>query len=88
MIDQLVKQTDCELRQVINLHQELLKENSYCYFELAYTRQTDWMIWICSNAREFDPKRKVLLCGQGATPNEAAQAGLSKYLAEQSNERD
>lgn len=70
------------IKQVIDIHQHLLETNHYCYFELAYTRYTGWMIWICSNQREKDPNRKVLLCGQGDTPEEAAIDGLKKYEGE------
>lgn len=71
------------LDQVIEIHQEMLNENSYCYFELAYTRTTEWMVWVCSNSREIDPNRKVLLCGQGDTPEEASLDALVNYRKEQ-----
>lgn len=67
------------VEQVMKIHQEMLKENAYCYFELAYTRYTEWMVWICSNAREQDPNRKVLLKGQGSTPDEACLDALVAY---------
>src|SRR5256885_9582242 len=50
--------------KVMAIHTDMLQTNHYCYFELAYTRYTDWMVWICSDAREQDPNRKVLLQGQ------------------------
>ena len=71
------------LSKIMAIHAELLKENPYCYFELAYTRYTDWMVWICTNSRDHDPNRKVLLCGQGSTQEEACADGLAKYEAEQ-----
>lgn len=71
------------VEQVMQIHQEMLQENHYCYFELAYTRTTEWMVWICSNAREVDPNRKVLLRGQGATPEEASLDALENYRKEQ-----
>jgi hypothetical protein len=69
--------------QMMQIHREMLQQNHYCYFELAYTRTTEWMVWICSNAREVDPNRKVLLCGQGATPEEASLDALENYRKEQ-----
>lgn len=73
------------LEKVMAIHAEMLKTNHYCYFELAYTRYTDWMVWICSKAREQDPNRIVLLQGQGSTPDEACADALNKY-EEQAND--
>jgi hypothetical protein len=68
-----------KLQQLIELHAALLEQNPYCYFELAYTRQTEWMAWICTNARENDPSREVMTKGQGGTPEEAADAALEAF---------
>lgn len=68
-----------KVQEVLGIHAEMLENNPYCYFELAFSRYTDWMIWICSNAREHDPNRKVLLRGQGSTPEEAAENALEGY---------
>jgi hypothetical protein len=67
------------IRDLIAEHAELLEANAYTYFELAYTRRTEWMAWLCSNHREADPDRKVLANGQGNTPEEACANAL-KYL--------
>lgn len=71
------------LAKVMAIHAEMLQTNHYCYFELAYTRYTEWMVWICSKAREQDPNRKVLLRGQGSTPEEACTDALNNYEQEQ-----
>ena len=73
------------LSKVMAIHTDMLQTNHYCYFELAYTRYTDWMVWICSNAREQDPNRKVLLQGHGPTPEEACADALSRYEQEKSS---
>lgn len=80
-----MKNQETNLSKVMAIHAELLEENPYCYFELAYTRYTDWMAWICTNSRDHDPSRKVLLCGQGSTAEEACADGLAKYEAEQAD---
>lgn len=67
------------IQKLIELHGELLAENPYCYFEIAYTRQTEWMAWICTNAREQDPNRKVLATGGGMTADDACAAALEHY---------
>lgn len=67
------------LNKVMSIHKEMLESNPYCYFELAYSRTTDWMIWVCSKALKNDPNRKVLLRGQGLTPEEAAKNALENY---------
>lgn len=65
------------ITRFVAAHQKLLDDgNHYAYFELAYTRQTAWMAWLCSKPREDDPNRKVLACGQGETPAEACAAAL------------
>lgn len=66
---------------LIKAHAELLESNPYCYFELAYTRQTEWMAWLCSNPAEDDPDRKILARGQGNTPNEACMQALGMLTA-------
>lgn len=67
------------LQQLLRLHADLLRGNSHCYFELAYTRQTGWMAWICSKPREDDPQRAVLAQGQGSTVDEAAEAAIQSF---------
>jgi len=64
------------IRALIAVHAEQLDQNDYAYFELAYTRQTAWMAWLCSNSRDDDPNRKVLAKGQGHTPEEACAAAI------------
>lgn len=67
------------IRALIAKHAELLADGPYahyCYFELAFTRHTGWMAWLCSNQREQDPDRVVLANGQGSTPDEACRAAL------------
>lgn len=71
------------LSKVLVIHEFLLYSNPYCYFELAYTRTTEWMVWICTKPREDDPNRKVLLRGQGSTPEEACIDALASYDQEQ-----
>lgn len=78
--------TETNLSKVMAIHAEMLQTNHYCYFELAYTRHTEWMAWICSNAREQDPNRKVLLKGQGLTPEEACADALNSFNEEPSND--
>lgn len=76
-------QDRANLSKILEIHSEMLKTNSYCYFELAYTRYTEWMVWVCSNSRESDPNRKVLLTGQGSTPEEAAADAINNYEQQQ-----
>ena len=67
------------LERLLELHASLMDSNSYCYFELARCKTTDWMAWICSDQRELNPNREVLACGQGITADEAAKAALDDY---------
>lgn len=68
-----------KLQQLIDLHSALLEQNPYCYFELAYTKTTGWMAWICSKPSTDDPQRKVLAQGQGETPEQAADWALESF---------
>lgn len=68
------------IRALIAKHAELLKFSDYTYFELARTRRTEWMAWLCSDHVETNPDRKVIAKGQGQTPDEACRAALDDYL--------
>ena len=35
------------IHDLIAMHAEMREANSYCYFELAYARRTNWMEFIC-----------------------------------------
>lgn len=74
------------LPQIMAIHAEELKTNPYCYFELAYTRATGWMVWVCDKCPDPDTMqpyqgRKIITNGQGATPEEAAKNALILYKA-------
>lgn len=71
------------LERMQEIHTKLLESNPYCYFELAYTKTTAWMVWICSDARENNPHRKVMVNGQGMTAEEACQDALEKYESQE-----
>lgn len=51
----------------------------YTYFELAHTKTTGWMVWICTNSREADPNREVIAQGQGRTIEEACKSALASF---------
>lgn len=69
------------IQELIARHATLLETNPYAYFELAYTRRTEWMAWLCSKPREDDPDRVVLASGQGSTPEEACADALASFGA-------
>jgi len=73
---------DDPITALLAMHAEVLDQNEYAYFELAYTRRTEWMAWICSNHRDDDPNRKVLARGQGSTPHEACAAAIDAARAQ------
>ncbi len=77
-----------KLQQLLDLHSALREQNPYCYFELAYTRQTEWMAWLCDRPRDTHPDRKVLACGQGACPETAAAAAMADFLERGERERE
>lgn len=68
---------------LLDRHQALLQDNEHCYFELAYTRRTGWMAFICNKPAggtigtpEFGAGRKIITQGQGDTPNDACASAL------------
>ena len=67
------------IQELISKHAELLADGPYAhyYFELAYTRQTQWMAWLCSKPREDDPSRIVIAKGQGDTAEAACADALA-----------
>lgn len=65
---------------LLAMHALLLEHNPYAYFELAYTRTTGWMAWICSKPAADDPNRKVLAQGQGDTAEEACDDALDAFV--------
>lgn len=76
------------LRQMIAQHQAHLEQSPYAYFELAYTRQTGWMVWITDKpafrqSEIVNPDRKVLWHGQGDTPDEACEKAAQAAQAKQ-----
>lgn len=76
------------LRQMLAQHQAHIEQNPYAYFELAYTRQTGWMVWITDKpafrlADLVNPDRKVLWQGQGETPDEACENAALAAQAKQ-----
>lgn len=72
------------LRELIARHASLLESNAYCYFELAYTRATEWMAFICDRpaqgvigTADYGKNRKILAQGQGSTPEDACAAAIA-----------
>ncbi|MDF8363320.1 MULTISPECIES: hypothetical protein [Achromobacter] len=70
---------EAPIRALIAKHAELLEGSDYAYFELARTRATGWMAWLCSHPAETHPDRKVLARGQGSTPDEACRLALADF---------
>ena len=64
------------LTALLVIHDGMLEQNPYAYFELAYTRQTEWMAWICSK-----PATEVIAKGQGSTPEDACRKALESIGA-------
>lgn len=73
---------------LIATHAEMLEENPYCYLELAYTRYTGYMAWLCTKPKDrpdckspadsFGTDRLVIASGQGDTAEEACLQVLVK----------
>jgi hypothetical protein len=67
------------IRALMAKHAVLLEGSDYAYFELARTRATGWMAWLCSHPAETHADRKVLAHGQGSTPDEACLQALADF---------
>lgn len=74
-------QTESMERLISVFERDVLELNPYAYFELAYTRTTGWMAWICDkrpNADTGRPEadRKVIARGQGDSAEAACAMAL------------
>lgn len=66
------------LQAVIDYHAKALDEvSAYAYLELSYTRRTAWMVFVTSHQRTEHPDRKILISGQGHSPESACADALS-----------
>jgi hypothetical protein len=65
------------LDMLVAYHAEVLQVHPYAYFELAYSRSTGWMAWVCTNVINRDKGRHVLAVGGGATHDEACRNALA-----------
>lgn len=71
--------SNSQFTELALLHAKLREDNPYCYFELAYTRYTGWMAWLCTNSRDYDQGRKVITSGQGDSPELACTDAMKNY---------
>lgn len=76
------------IRGLINMHGLILETTPHAYFELAHTRSTGWMAWVCDKPAtgtpgtpEWNSSRTVLASGQGDTPDEACDAAIDQLIA-------
>lgn len=56
--------------KVVDLTEALISLQAYypsIYFKLAYTRRTDWMVWVCSESSLANLDREVLISSQEST---------------------
>lgn len=74
------------ISKLLAVHADLLEENPYCYFELAYTQQTEWGAFICDKPAngtigtpEYGANRKIIAQGFGPTPEEACIAAITAH---------
>ncbi len=74
-------------QKLIELHDKLVQEDPYTYFELAYTRQTGYMAFICDRPAEgiigsatYGENRTILAKGQGDSAEEACAEALKNYI--------
>lgn len=72
-----VRKEKTHYEKLLMEHARMIRHgNHYAYFELAYTRQTMWMAFLCNKPKTDDPDRIVLAKGQGKTPEEACKLAL------------
>ena len=77
----------CPIEGLIEMHGVLLEHNPNAYFELAYTRTTGWMAWVCDKpatgtpgTESYGSNRNVLASGQGDTPEQACDNAIDQLL--------
>ena len=67
------------LAEFLELYASERKLNDYAYMEIACTRATGYMAWICSHPKETHPDRVVLACGQGSDEEEACDKAIVDF---------
>lgn len=60
--------------RALSLFETARQKNPYLYFELAYTKATDWMCWVIDKQ---GGERNVLFEGQADNPNEACCGAIT-----------
>ena len=71
------------LTEFLELYASKRESNEYLYMEIACTRQTNYMAWLCSHPKETHPDRVVLACGQGFDVEEACKNALVDFYEKQ-----
>lgn len=67
---------ESSVRHFLIAAENMIDEYPHLYVELARTRATDWMAWICTHNKDTHPNRKILTNGQGSTVEEACENAL------------
>jgi len=72
--------------EFIDLAEHLENTYPFLYVEIARTRSTEWMAWLCTHNRETNPNREVIVSAQGLTSSEACKKALQEYQAKHGGE--
>lgn len=68
------------VNKFLDLAQKMESEYPFLYVEIAHTRTTNWMVWLCTHNKDTNPNRKVLVSTQGATAEEACRNALNELI--------
>lgn len=69
---------ESNVSRALKLFIKAKKMNPYLYFELAYTKPTEWMAWVIDKE---GGNRNVLCQSQAATPEGACAEAVKSLLA-------
>ena len=68
-----------KVEEFLELALELENKYPFLYVEIARTRVTDWMSWLCTHNKDTHPERVVLANGQGSTAEEACRNAILTF---------
>ena len=73
--------------EFLELGEDLENKYPFLYVEIARTRATGWMAWLCTHNKETHPDREVIVSAQGSTAKEACKKALQEYQAKTNEKR-
>ena len=66
------------VKKFLDTAEEMINEYPFLYVEVARTRTTEWMAWLCTHNKDTHTDRMVLASAHGFTADEACKNALDE----------